>query len=394
MRVRDEVDGAGRTVRAAAPRPRRRPPAIPGASSVKDDGNTGRGRSVRVAEEAPGPLAGADESGGDVAELVSGIRMRAVIRSTNDPASEPERRPVEIVVRDEARMLVAARARECDREHRRMDRAGQTLQAAERRRASRRSPRARTGEHVARPQRVVHIGELCRYPADTHQSATMRLMASEIRDVTPGLWIWSVEYPDWRPSVGWGPSVWSTCVESRRRGRRARTRWSRKSDEVWARLDAKPPTVAVVLKPDHVRDVDLMVERYGARAFGPWLFWRQNMPHTELEAVQPGTELPGGLVALHDGRGRMETPLWLPEQRAVVFADALTAPEGDLLVGRDALARGTSPPGPACPARPALRDGHRLAPGKPVHDRAAFEQALERPPHSFYSSTRPARSTS
>jgi hypothetical protein len=31
--------------------------------------------------------------------------------------------------------------------------------------------------------------------------------------------------------------------------------------EVWARLDERPPTAAVVLKPDHVRDVDLFVER-------------------------------------------------------------------------------------------------------------------------------------
>jgi len=28
----------------------------------------------------------------------------------------------------------------------------------------------------------------------------------------------------------------------------------------------------------------------------------------------------------------METPLWLPDQKALVFADALTAPEGELLV--------------------------------------------------------------
>jgi hypothetical protein len=51
--------------------------------------------------------------------------------------------------------------------------------------------------------------------------------------------------------------------------------------------------MAVVLKPDHVRDVGLFVERYGTRAYGPWLFWRSNIPKTELEPVQPGTELPG-----------------------------------------------------------------------------------------------------
>jgi hypothetical protein len=36
--------------------------------------------------------------------------------------------------------------------------------------------------------------------------------------------------------------------------------------EVWARLDARPPTVLVILEPDHVSDVDLFVTRYGARA--------------------------------------------------------------------------------------------------------------------------------
>jgi hypothetical protein len=80
----------------------------------------------------------------------------------------------------------------------------------------------------------------------------------------------------------------------------------------------------VVLKPDHVRDVDVFVRRYGTRAFGPWLFRPRNVPATELEPLEAGSELPGGLVARSDGRGRNETPLWLPEQRTLVFADALT----------------------------------------------------------------------
>ena len=43
-------------------------------------------------------------------------------------------------------------------------------------------------------------------------------------------------------------------------------------------------------------------------------------------------ELPGGLLALHDGRGKKETPVYLPEQRALVFADGMTAPDGVLRV--------------------------------------------------------------
>jgi glyoxylase-like metal-dependent hydrolase (beta-lactamase superfamily II) len=148
--------------------------------------------------------------------------------------------------------------------------------------------------------------------------------------------------------------------------------------EIWERLDARPPTTAVVLKPDHVRDVDLFARRYGAKAFGPYLFWRGDAPQTELEPIEPGSELPGGLVALYDGRGRMETPLWLPEQRALVFADALTAPGGELRVW--------ATPWHQERALPALRALLELpfehvivAHGEPVHDRAGYERALERP---------------
>ncbi len=205
-------------------------------------------------------------------------------------------------------------------------------------------------------------------------------MSAEIRDVAPGLWVWRVEHPDWRPGLDWEQHVNSTCVESG--GEVAVLDAIAPPDdaaEIWQRLDAGPPTLAVVLKPDHIRDIDAFVRRYGCRAFGPWLYWRTNVPATELEHVEPGTVLPGGLVALYDGRGRMETPLWLPEQRALVFADALTAPGGELRVWAS--------PAHEERALPAL---HKLlelpfehvivAHGEPVHDRAGYERALERPP--------------
>jgi hypothetical protein len=94
----------------------------------------------------------------------------------------------------------------------------------------------------------------------------------------------------------------------------------------------------------------------------------------------PGDELPGGLVALYDGRGRNETP-WVPERRALVFADALTAPQGELRV----WAR----PWHEEPTLRALLALLELpfaivvvAHGEPVHDRAAFERALGLPPWS------------
>ncbi len=204
-------------------------------------------------------------------------------------------------------------------------------------------------------------------------------MAGEILDVAQGLWIWRVDYPDWRPRIGWGPTVNSTCVESGGEVVLLDAMAPPADSDVWARLDERRPTVAVVLKPDHVRDVDLFVDRYGVRAFGPWLFWRENIPETELEPIQPDSELPGGLIALYDGRWRMETPMWLPEQRAIVFADGMTAPEGELLVWAS--------PWLEHRVLPALRALLELpfelvivSHGEPVHDRAEFERALDRAP--------------
>jgi hypothetical protein len=200
----------------------------------------------------------------------------------------------------------------------------------------------------------------------------------EIHDVAPGLWVWRRAHPDWRPERGWPEMVNSTWVESG--GEVAVLDALAPPDdatEIWDRFEAKPPTMAVVLKPDHVRDVDLFVRRYGARAFGPWLFHRGDIPETELEAIEPGNELPGGLKVLYDGRGRNETPLWLPEQRALVFADALIGAEELRIWETPHLER----------ARAAFRDLLELpfehvivAHGDPVHDRAAFERALNLPP--------------
>jgi glyoxylase-like metal-dependent hydrolase (beta-lactamase superfamily II) len=205
-------------------------------------------------------------------------------------------------------------------------------------------------------------------------------MSYELRDVAPGLWLWRVEHPDWAPEAEWEPLVASTCVESG--GEVALLdplAPPEGAGEIWERLDARPPSSVVVLKPDHVRDVDLFARRYRARALGPELFFPHDVPETELEPIYPGNELPGGLVALYDGRRRNETPLWLPEHRALVFADALTAPGGELRVWATPWHEERSLPG----LRKLLGPPFELvivSHGEPVHDRAAFKQALELPP--------------
>jgi hypothetical protein len=210
-------------------------------------------------------------------------------------------------------------------------------------------------------------------------------MTVEVRDVAPGLWLWRQPHPDWSEGSDWEPEVASFAVESR--GVRllldplAPPPAER---DLWARIEEFRPEVLAVLKPDHVRDVDLFVRWYGARAYGPLLFWRDDIPRTELEPLLPGAELPGGLQAVHDGRGVAETPVYLPEQRALVFADGMTAPGGVLRVW--------ATPWHEQRVLPALRDVLALpfehvlvSHGEPVHGRADFEAALEREPWSDWS---------
>jgi hypothetical protein len=205
---------------------------------------------------------------------------------------------------------------------------------------------------------------------------------SQVIDVTPGLWLWRLPHPDWEPGAGGDRRVTSTCAES---GGEVAVidplAPPDPDDTVWERLDSRPPTMAVVLKPDHVRSVDYFVTRYGARGYGPDVFNKDDIPETDLELVLPGYELPGGMIALYDGRGRNETPLWLPQHRTIVFSDALTSLGGELQVW--------TTPWHEERVLPALRDLLQypfewvvVSHGQPLHSRAEFAAALEREPYS------------
>ena len=100
---------------------------------------------------------------------------------------------------------------------------------------------------------------------------------------------------------------------------------------------------------------------------------------TPLRPVAPDMVLPGGAIALADPRGFDETPLWLPEQRVIVFGDALTERDGALRTWTMRDIDGS--------AKRNLRDLLRLpfervviSHGEPVHSRAEYERALQRPP--------------
>ena len=203
-----------------------------------------------------------------------------------------------------------------------------------------------------------------------------------VRDVAPGLWIWRSRHPQWAADADWQQIVTSTFVESgAERLVLDPLAPAPTAVDVWKRLDQHPPTAAVVLMPDHVRDVDVFVRRYGAKGYGPLFFFPDDIPRTKLTPIRPDTKLPGGLVALYDGRGRAETPIWIPQQRVIVFGDALTERNGKLHVW--------SSPSHEKRELPALRAMLELpferviishCDTDPVQSRAAFEKALELPP--------------
>jgi hypothetical protein len=208
-------------------------------------------------------------------------------------------------------------------------------------------------------------------------------------DLAPGLWIWRLEHPAWNPDADWQQVVTCVCVDA------GNERWlldpllpPDHATAVWDRLAERPPTAVAVLKPDHMREtwsdrqtwsLDALVCRYGCRAFGPAVFDPDMAPpETEVQTVVPNHELPGGLLPLKDPRGWHETPLWLPQHRTLVFADALTERAGVLRVWMS--------PTHEDRALPDLRAMLELpferliiSHGEPVHTRDAFKQALELP---------------
>ena len=207
----------------------------------------------------------------------------------------------------------------------------------------------------------------------------MRGVDAELRDVAPGLWTLARRASGLAAADSTGSRSSPRPASSRAARSLCSTRSRRRTADrgVWAaarraaadargRPQARPRPrrrpVRRALRRPRVRAVPLLARRH---------------PRDRARADRAGrASCPAGLVALYDGRGRNETPLWLPEQRALVFADALTAPAASSASG---TRRGTR--SARCPALRELLElpfEHVIVShGEPVHDRAAFERALE-----------------
>ena len=118
----------------------------------------------------------------------------------------------------------------------------------------------------------------------------------EMCDVADGLWLWRQPHPAWEEGGDWEPEVASFAVESR---------------GATLLLDPLAP-------PPDARDVWERIHELAPR---------------RSSCSSPTTSVTSTCSCAGTGRrGAMETPLYLPEQRALVFADGLTAPGGELRV--------------------------------------------------------------
>ena len=213
---------------------------------------------------------------------------------------------------------------------------------------------------------------------------------AQVIDIAPGLWIWRLAHPGWKEGVDWQRVVTCVCVDA------GQERWlldpllpPEDATEVWDRLARRAPTAVAIIIPDHLREtatdrktwsIDAVVDRYGARAFGPRV-WDpdQGPPKSAVHTIRPGDELPGGLRALRSPRGNEETPLWLPEQRALVVGDTLTERRGVLRVWMSPTHEERALPD----LRAILDLGVErvvISHGEPVHTRDELARALELPP--------------
>jgi len=154
----------GNTVRVLAPATGKEPGALTGHGDAVRGGEQEEGRRedrprpvLRVAEEAPRPLARQDLPDGEIGEL-----RRDVLEPRGHEVQEPvlgeaQRRPVELGVGDEARMLLTAGTVEDDLEHSRVLGAGESVEQAKGRQADASLASGGAGKRVPRGECVVHL---------------------------------------------------------------------------------------------------------------------------------------------------------------------------------------------------------------------------------------------
>jgi glyoxylase-like metal-dependent hydrolase (beta-lactamase superfamily II) len=89
-------------------------------------------------------------------------------------------------------------------------------------------------------------------------------------------------------------------------------------------FDAPAPGAVLLSNRHHYRDSGRFAERYGARVYCNRAGLHEFTPGQQVEGFEVGAQLPGGAIACAvDAICPDDTALYLPERRALLFADGL-----------------------------------------------------------------------
>jgi hypothetical protein len=138
-----------------------------------------------------------------------------------------------------------------------------------------------------------------------------------MRQLADGLWHWTARHPDWHPDTAFGREVGSYFAHE---GGRTIVIDPLHTDDLGDHIDGD--VVVAITLTYHVRDAAEVVRRYGGVVSG----------HPDVQKRLPDDTPfdPDAGLRWHTLTATKETPLELPEQRALAFGDRIVGVEGGL----------------------------------------------------------------
>lgn len=155
-----------------------------------------------------------------------------------------------------------------------------------------------------------------------------------VERVADGIWRWTARHPEWHPRTSFGAEVASYAIRDGD-GTLLVDPLVPADGAFPAALDAvvAGPVRIVITIPYHVRSAEPLRDRYGATIHGHPALAKRLGDTTGFHAITAGVPLDGGLLPVAIGRPRRyETPLFVPERRALIFGDAVVEAGGALRV--------------------------------------------------------------
>jgi len=161
-----------------------------------------------------------------------------------------------------------------------------------------------------------------------------------VRTVATGIWRWTARHPEWHPRTAFGAEVASYALQGRDETLIIDPLAS--GGDVDALVDALAPALSdrvriFVTIPYHVRSAEPLWQRLrlacDAMIWGHPAVAKRLRDTSGFREMHGGVALDGGIMPIRIGNPRRyETPLFMPEHRALAFGDAVVEAGGALRV--------------------------------------------------------------